>query len=116
MATTQPDTISFADFKKVDIRVGRIVRAEPSPDAQIPAYKLRIDFGPLGEKTSSAQVTDLYTPQDLTGRQVLAVVNFPPKQVARVMSDVLVLGLVPEDGQVVLVGPDREVAPGTRLA
>jgi tRNA-binding protein len=116
MATIQPDTISFADFQKVDIRVGRIIHAEPSPDARVPAYKLRIDFGPLGERTSSAQVTDLYGPDDLTGREVLAVVNFPPKRVARVLSEVLVLGLVPEDGQVVLVGPDRDVEPGTRLA
>lgn len=109
-------TISFDDFLKVDIRVGRIVRAEPYPEARKPACKLWVDFGPdLGEKKSSAQITRHYTPEDLIGRQVLAVVNFPPRQIGRFMSEVLVLGVPDEDGEVVLVGPDIEVPPGGRL-
>ncbi len=109
-------TISFDDFLKVDIRVGRIVRAEPYPEARKPACKLWVDFGPvLGEKKSSAQITRHYTPEDLIGRQVLAVVNFPPRQIGRFMSEVLVLGVPDEDGEVVLVGPDIEVPSGGRL-
>ncbi len=109
-------TISFDDFLKVDIRVGRIVRAEPYPEARKPACKLWVDFGPdLGEKKSSAQITRHYAPEDLIGRQVLAVVNFPPRQIGRFMSEVLVLGVPDEDGEVVLVGPDIEVPPGGRL-
>ncbi len=109
-------TISFDDFLKVDIRVGRIVRAEPYPEARKPACKLWVDFGPgLGEKKSSAQITRHYTPEDLIGRQVLAVINFPPRQIGRFMSEVLVLGVPDEDGEVVLVGPDIEVPPGGRL-
>jgi tRNA-binding protein len=109
-------TISFDDFMKVDIRVGRITRAEPFPEARKPALKLWIDFGPeLGEKRSSAQITAHYTPQTLIGRQVLAVVNFPPRQIGPVMSEVLTLGVPDADGEVVLVGPGHEVAPGGRL-
>ncbi len=109
-------TISLDDFLKVDIRVGRIVRAEPYPEARKPAFKLWVDFGPgLGEKKSSAQITRHYTPEELIGRQVLAVVNFPPRQIGRFMSEVLVLGVPDEDGEVVLVGPDVQVPPGGRL-
>ncbi len=110
------DEISLDDFLKVDIRVGRVVRAEPYPEARKPAIKLWIDFGPgIGEKKSSAQITAHYRPGDLVGRQVLAVVNFPPRQIGRFMSEVLVLGIPDGSGEVVLVGPDREVPAGGRL-
>ena len=109
-------TISYADFEKVDIRVGRITRAEPFPEARKPAYKLWVDFGPeIGEKRSSAQITKHYTLEDLIGRQVLAVVNFPPRQIGPVLSEVLVLGLPDEAGAVVLVGPGHEVPLGGKL-
>jgi tRNA-binding protein len=109
-------TITFDDFLKVDIRVGRIVAAEPFPEARKPAYKLRVDFGPgIGEKRSSAQITRHYRPEELVGRQVLAVVNFPPRQIGPVRSEVLVLGVPDADGEVVLVGPGHEVPVGGRL-
>ena len=108
--------ISFDDFLKVDIRVGRVVAAEPFPEARKPAIKLRVDFGPeIGEKKSSAQITRHYNPETLVGRQVLAVVNFPPRQIGRYMSEVLVLGLPDAEGEVVLLGPDQEVPTGGRL-
>jgi tRNA-binding protein len=109
-------TITFAEFEAVDIRVGRITRAEPFPEARKPAIKLWVDFGPeIGEKRSSAQLTTHYTPGGLVGRQVLAVVNFPPRQIGPVMSEVLVLGVPDEDGKVVLIGPDHEVPLGGKL-
>lgn len=108
-------SISYDEFERVDIRVGRIVRAEDFPKARRPAYKLWIDFGEMGERTSSAQLTGLYTRDDLVGRQVLAVVNFPKKQIADFLSEVLVLGVALGEGEVVLVGPDREVPIGRRL-
>jgi tRNA-binding protein len=109
-------TISYADFEKVDIRVGRITRAEPFPEARKPAIKLWVDFGAeIGEKRSSAQLTRHYTPEALIGRQVLAVVNFPPRQIGPVMSEVLVLGVPDEDGAVVLIGPGHEVPLGGKL-
>ncbi|MFN6951661.1 MAG: tRNA-binding protein [Albidovulum sp.] len=109
-------TISFDDFLKVDIRVGRITRAEHFPEARKPAYRLWIDFGPgIGEKRSSAQITRHYTPEDLIGRQVLGVVNFPPRQIGKVMSEVLVLGVPDAEGEVVLIGPGQEVPLGGRL-
>ncbi len=109
-------TITFDDFMKVDIRVGRITRAEPFPEARKPAYKLWIDFGPeIGEKRSSAQITKHYTLDELVGRQVLAVVNFPPRQIGPVMSEVLTLGVPDETGEVVLIGPGHEVPVGGRL-
>lgn len=108
--------ISFEDFQKVDVRVGRITRAEAFPEARKPAYKLWIDFGPeLGEKRSSAQITTHYTCEELVGREVLAVVNFPPRQIGPVRSEVLVLGLPDGEGNVVLVEPEREVPEGGRL-
>ena len=108
-------TIAYEDFEKVEMRVGRIERAEPFPRARKPAYRLWIDFGePLGVKKSSAQVTAYYTPENLVGRQVVAVTNFPPRQIADFMSEVLVLG-VPLDGEVVLLEPEREVPPGGRV-
>jgi tRNA-binding protein len=104
------------NFLAVDIRVGQVVRAEQFPNARNPAYKLWIDFGDLGIRKSSAQVTKLYTPEELQGRQVLAVVNFPPRQVADFMSEVLVLGVpTGAEGAVVLVKPDREIPAGLRL-
>ena len=109
-------TITYADFDKVDIRVGRITRAEPFPEARKPAYKLWVDFGPeIGEKRSSAQITTHYTLEELVGRQVLGVVNFPARQIGPVLSEVLVLGLPDEDGQVVLIGPGHEVPLGGKL-
>lgn len=109
-------TISFDDFLKVDIRVGRITRAEPFPEARKPAYRLWIDFGPeLGEKKSSAQITRHYTPEQLVGRQVLAVVNFPPRQIGPMKSEVLTLGIPDAEGEVVLIAPGHEVPLGGRL-
>ena len=108
--------IGYEDFARVDIRLGRITRAEPFPEARKPALKLWVDFGPeIGEKRSSAQITRHYTPEALIGRQVLAVVNFPPRQIGKVMSEVLVLGVPDADGEVVLIGPDQPVPLGGRL-
>jgi tRNA-binding protein len=110
------DAITFDDFLRVDIRVGRVTRAEPYPEARKPAIKLWIDFGPgIGEKRSSAQITVHYAPETLVGRQVLAVVNFPPRQIGKFVSEVLVLGLPDADGAVVLVQPGHEVPIGGRL-
>lgn len=108
--------ISFDDFLAVDIRVGRITRAEPFPEARKPAYKLWIDFGPeIGERKSSAQITAHYTPEGLIGTQVMAVVNFPPRQIGPVRSEVLVLGLADDNGDIVLLRPDRDVPKGERM-
>ena len=108
--------ITFDDFMKVDIRVGQVVRAEPFPEARKPAWRLTIDFGPdIGVKRSSAQITKHYTLDELHGRKVAAVVNFPPRQIGPMMSEVLTLGFPDADGEVVLVGVDREVPVGGRL-
>ena len=108
--------ISFDDFLAVDIRVGRVVRAEPFPEARKPAIRMWIDFGPeLGEKKSSAQVTVHYAPQDLVGRLVMAVVNFPPRQIGPMKSEVLVLGLSDASGDIVLIAPDKDVPVGGRM-
>jgi tRNA-binding protein len=109
-------TATYNDFQKLDIRVGLITRAEPFPEARKPAYKLWIDFGPaIGEKRSSAQITRHYTAEALIGRRVLAVVNFPPRQIGPVKSEVLTLGVPDADGEVVLIAPDIEVPIGGRL-
>jgi tRNA-binding protein len=109
-------TITYDDFAKVDIRVGRIVRTEPFPEARKPAIKLWVDFGPeIGEKRSSAQLTRHYTPEGLLGRLVMGVVNFPPRQIGKVMSEVLVLGVPDAEGEVVLLAPDQDVPLGGRM-
>ncbi|EKX58646.1 tRNA-binding protein [Cereibacter sphaeroides] len=108
--------IAYEDFAKVDIRVGRITRAEPFPEARKPALKLWVDFGDgIGEKRSSAQITRHYEPESLVGRQVLAVVNFPPRQIGPVLSEVLVLGVPDAEGDVVLIGPGQDVPLGGKL-
>ncbi|MCG8689875.1 MAG: tRNA-binding protein [Minwuiales bacterium] len=108
--------IGFDDFLKVDIRVGTVVDVQDFPEARQPAFKLWVDFGgEIGTRKTSAQVTSLYEKQDLLGRQVAAVVNFPPKQIGKFMSEILVLGFPSEDGEVVLIGPDRTVPKGGRL-
>jgi tRNA-binding protein len=109
-------TISYDAFLSVDVRVGRVIRAEPFPEAHQPAYRLWIDFGvDIGVRKSSARITGHYTIDELAGRLVLAVTNFEPRQIGPFMSEVLVLGVPDEDGEVVLVGPDRAVPPGGRL-
>lgn len=115
-ADAPADLIDFDAFLKVDIRVGDIVEAEPYPEARKPAIKLKIDFGdPIGVKKSSAQITKHYAPEDLVGRQVLAVVNFPPRQIGKFMSEVLTLGVPDEEGEVVLLRPDLKTPKGGRL-
>jgi tRNA-binding protein len=109
-------TIEYADFERVEMRVGRVQRAEPFPEARKPAIKLWIDFGPeLGVKKSSAQITVHYTPNELIGTMVIAVTNFPPRQIGPFMSEVLVLGLPDPDGAIVLLRPDKDVPLGGRV-
>ena len=107
--------ITWADFERVDIRVGVVMDAQPFPEAKRPALKLWVDFGPLGVKRSSAQVTDRYAPADLVGRRVIAVVNFPPKQIGPFVSEALVLGAYDEQGHVILLRPDFDVTPGSKI-
>ena len=107
--------ISYTDFEKVDIRTGKVIDIEDFPEARNPAYKMQIDFGPLGIKKTSAQITGLYNKDDLKDKTIIAVVNFPPKQIGNFMSEVLVLGAVLDKNEVVLVQPDRDVPTGTRI-
>ncbi|GIM46464.1 putative chaperone CsaA [Collibacillus ludicampi] len=108
---------TIEDFMKLDIRIGTVIEAEPFPEARKPAIKLTIDFGPeVGVKRSSAQITRRYTPEELIGRQVVAVVNFPPRRIAGFKSEVLVLGGVPEEGDVILLRPDETTANGTKIS
>ncbi|MEP4031759.1 tRNA-binding protein [Roseibium polysiphoniae] len=110
------DTISIDDFMKVDVRVGRVVDAEVFAEARKPAYKMKIDFGPeIGIKKTSAQITKHYQPEELVGRLVMAVVNFPPRQIGPMRSEVLTLGVPDESGEVVLISPDSDVPIGGRL-
>jgi tRNA-binding protein len=108
-------TISWEDFERVDMRVGVVTSAQEFPEARRPALKLEIDFGPLGVKRSSAQITHHYSPAALLGRRVIAVVNFPPKRIGPFVSEVLVLGAYDDAGEVVLLRPDLDVAPGSRI-
>ena len=108
-------TISWQDFEKVDMRVGVVTDAKEFPEARRPAIRLWIDFGPLGTKRSSAQITAHYQPADMIGRRVVAVVNFPPKQIGPFISEVLVLGAYNEAGEVILLNPDQPVAPGSKI-
>lgn len=110
-----PETISWTDFEKIDVRVGTIVATQPFARARKPAYQLTIDFGSLGTRRSSAQITTLYQPDELVGKQVIAVVNFPPKQIANFMSECLVLGSIGEDGTITLLQPERPVENGLRI-
>ncbi|HET6314439.1 MAG TPA: tRNA-binding protein [Chloroflexia bacterium] len=114
-----PETTTIDVFDRVDMRAGRITRVEPFPEARKPSYKLEIDFGPLGTRKSSAQLTAHYTPEELVGKMVVAVVNFPPRRIAGFASEVLVLGLpdagVAREGGVILLAPEREVEPGARV-
>lgn len=115
--TPAADAIGFDDFLKTDIRVGTITHAENYPEARKPAYKLQIDFGPaIGIKRSSAQITQHYTPEGLIGTRVAAVVNFPPRQIGKFMSEVLTLGFADKNGHIVLVRPDHDVPDGARLS
>jgi tRNA-binding protein len=114
--STSRETITFDDFLQVDVRVGRIVDVKPFPNARKPAYQLEVDFGPdIGRRRSSAQLTQRYTADELLGRQVLAVINFPPRQIATFFSEVLVLGVPDAEGNVVLIEPAAEVPLGGRL-
>jgi len=110
------ETIAWRDFERVELRVGTVVEVAPFPEARKPAYRLKVDFGPeIGERKSSAQITDAYGPDELVGRQVVAVVNFPPKQIGPFMSECLVTGFYREDGAVILAVPDQSVPNGAKL-
>jgi tRNA-binding protein len=109
------EKIQFSEFLKVDVRAGTIVKVEDYPEARKPAYKLEIDFGPLGKKRSSAQITHHYNKEELIGKQVIAVVNFPPKKIGKFISEVLTLGLPDEQGAVILTEPSKKVPNGSRL-
>ncbi len=107
--------ITWEDFAKVDLRVGTIIEVKPFPEAKKPAYQLSIDFGALGIKHSSAQITKHYTPEQLTGKQIIAVVNFPPKKIAHFTSEVLVLGIIQKEGDIILLQPERTTDNGKRI-
>ena len=105
----------FEDFEKIDIRVGKIIEVEDFPEARKPSYKIKVDFGELGTKVSSAQLTKLYSKTDLINRQIIAVVNFPPRRIAGFKSDILILGVMKEEGEVILLQPDREAPLGYKI-
>lgn len=107
--------LTWQDFAKIEMRVGTILSAEVFKEVRKPAYKLLVDFGPLGKRKSSAQITKIYQPEELIGQQVIAVINFPPKQIANMMSECLVLGSVAEDNEVVLLQPERKVENGLKI-
>jgi len=108
--------INWSEFEKVEMRTGTILEVHDFPEARKPAYKLKIDFGPLGTRMSSAQITDRYTPSELIGKQIVAVINFPPKQIGPFMSECLVLGAVPDDGRVSLLHPGHPLPNGLRIS
>jgi tRNA-binding protein len=110
------DPVSFDEFQQLDLRVGTIIKAENFPEARKPAYKLVIDFGALGTKNSSAQITDLYSPEKLQGRQVIAIINFPPKKIAGFISECLVLGAIGDNGKVVLLATNAEINNGSQIS
>lgn len=109
------EKLSWNDFTKVEMRIGTILEAGVFQEARNPAYKMIIDFGPIGKRKTSAQITDLYTPEELVGKQVVAVVNFPPKQIANIMSECLVLGGIGNDKEITLIQPERKIKNGTRI-
>ncbi|MBQ4819211.1 tRNA-binding protein [Aquimarina sp. MMG016] len=112
----EENNLSWDDFTKVEMRIGTIIDAEVFSEVRNPAYKMTIDFGPLGTRKTSAQITKLYTPEEVIGKQVVAVVNFPPKQIANMMSECLVLGGLGDDKEVILIQPERKVKNGTKIA
>jgi len=107
--------VTFEDFEKIDIRVGKIIEVEDFPEARNPSFKIKVDFGELGIKVSSAQITKLYSKENLLNRQIVAVDNFPPKRIAGLKSEVLILGVMKEDGEVILLQPDREAPLGYKI-
>ena len=107
--------ITFEDFQKIDMRVGKIIEVEDFPEARVPAYKMKVDFGESGIKVTSAQLTKLYTKENLLHRQIIAVVNFPPKRIAGFKSEILILGVMKEEGEVILLQPDREAPLGYKI-
>lgn len=107
--------VTFEDFQKIDIRIGKIIEVKDLEEARNPSYKIKIDFGELGIKVSSAQITKLYSKEDLLNRQIIAVVNFPPKKVAGFKSEVLILGVMKEEGEVILIQPEREAPLGYKI-
>jgi len=107
--------VTFEDFQKIDIRVGRIIEVEDFPKARVPAFKMKVDFGELGIKKTSAQLTKLYSKSDLLHRKIIAVVNFPPKRIAGFKSEILILGVMKEEGEVILLQPDREAPIGYKI-
>lgn len=109
------ETINWSDFEKVELRVGTIIEALPFPEARKPAYKLKVDFGPAGIKKSSAQITNLYKPEELIGKQVIGVINFAPKQIGPFVSECLVTGFANEKGEIVLAVPDKNLKNGAKL-
>ena len=115
MKDTEEKELTWKEFTHVEMRVGTIISAEVFEEVRNPAYKMIIDFGALGTRKTSAQITKLYTVEEVIGKQIIAVVNFPPKQIANIMSECLVLGGVGEDGEVTLIEPERKVANGTRI-
>ena len=115
MKTTEEDQLSWSTFMQVEMRVGTIISAEEFKEVRNPAYKMLVDFGALGIKKTSAQITKLYDADSLVGRQVVAVVNFPPKQIANMMSECLVLGVIGNDKEIILLQPERQVENGTRI-
>lgn len=111
----ESQTITWADFSKVEMRVGTIISAEIFAEARRPAYKMIVDFGEIGQRKTSAQITNLYTPEELIGQQVIAVVNFPPKQIANIMSECLVMGALGDEGDVILLQPERQIKNGLKI-